>query len=85
MRPLGSIPAAFQSAFSRVWVPELSPRETKFAFALGDRLERASAPFRRANFGGIVLRTDDNKVVVHDEPTIKQLPSAAYFFSKLGA
>ena len=36
--PPGSIPTSFHSDFSRLWVPELSPRDTNLAFALFDEL-----------------------------------------------
>ena len=60
------MPALFQSDFSSTCVPELSPRETKLALALLDRLERAGRAFGRTYLRRIVLRADDDEIVVHD-------------------
>src|SRR2546429_87685 len=83
--PFGSIPACFQSDFSRVCVPELSPRDTNldwlpeirfmaWVLLLVDLILAGSE-------GGPMMM----KSLYMTRRRFNSLPSATYFFSRLGA
>ena len=63
--PATSMPAAFHSASSAAWVPDLSPRETNGARLGLDRLQ-ARDDVLALDAGRIALRADQDEVVVHD-------------------
>ena len=69
---LGLDPACFQSASSSVWVPDLSPRETKRALAAAIRFS-ASAAFAPLILAGSSRGADHDEVVIHDEAAVLHL------------
>src|SRR5687768_17720885 len=83
--PLGWTPAAFHNDFSRLCVPELSPRETKGALACSIALRAAPADLSFATLAGSSLGPITTKSLYITRRGFCSLPSAAYFFSKLGA
>ena len=63
--PAGSTPASAQIAFSLVWVPESSPRETKGSFGFSDLGQGRGGSSHALDACRVVGRADDDKVVVH--------------------
>ena len=58
-----------QTLSSLVWVPDLSPRLANGALGVHDRLEGVLAGAHAGDLGGVVLRADDDEVVVHHVET----------------
>jgi hypothetical protein len=71
--PVGATPACFQSASSRRWVPDLSPRETKRDCVSAMRLRALHRLGHALDLRRIVFGPDDDEVVVHDESAILHL------------
>src|SRR5258705_234270 len=83
--PFGSMPACFHSASSRVWVPDLSPRETKRDWLSAMRLSASSAlgsPLICAGSSGGPITM---KSLYMTRRRLVILPSSTYFFSRPGA
>src|SRR4030095_9738816 len=80
----GVTPACFHSASSSVWVPDLSPRETKRPPAARDPLERSPRPLPPLDLRRVLLRPDDDEVVVRHEPAIDHLAVSHVFLLQLG-
>src|SRR5262249_26510319 len=83
--PLGSIPACFHSAFSRLCVPELSPRDTK-----RDRLSAMSFIACTLLLVDLILAGAFcgpmmTETLFITGPHLTSLPAAAFFFVRLGA
>ena len=82
--PLGSIPACFQSASSRAWVPDLSPRDTNRASAAAILFSASTAgsPLTRAgsSAGPITMKS-----LYMTRRRFAILPSSTYFLSRAGA
>ena len=78
--------AAFHSRFSSASVPLLSPRETKGALRVPDRLEAATTSSAAFDLGGIGRRADDDEIVPGDlAAELMPWPSAMNFFSASGS
>jgi hypothetical protein len=56
-----------------VWVPDLSPRETKRALFSAIFFSAAAGALLALDAGGIRLGADDDEVVVHDQATVLHL------------
>ncbi len=67
---MGAIPACCHSSFSFWCVPDSSPRETKGACAAAIFASASAALFAVAHTGRIVLRTENDEIVVHDIPAV---------------
>ncbi len=66
------MPAAFHNDFSRLCVPELSPREINGALARSIALRAAPARLKLCNFGRIVFRSNNDEIVVHHQASVLQ-------------
>jgi hypothetical protein len=81
----GSTPASFQSSFSRLWVPELSPRETKREPVDAMAFIASAAFVVPLIFAGSSPGPMMTKSLYMTRRRLSILPSAMYFFSSPGA
>ncbi len=63
--PAGSTPVSAQIAFSLVWVPESSPRETKGSLGFSDHGHGRGGSSHSLDACRVIGRADDDKVIVH--------------------
>jgi len=83
--PAGVMPACFHRFVSRMWVPDLSPRETKREPVSAIRFSAATALFSPLIWAGSASGPTMTKSLYMTSRRLSILPSATYFFSSSGA
>ncbi len=83
--PAGATPAFFHSDFSRLCVPESSPRETNLARPAAIRCIASTLSFVDLIPAGSPGGPRITKSLYMTRRRFKSLPSATYFFSSSGA
>src|SRR3990170_2241374 len=83
--PFGWIAALFQSDFSRLWVPELSPRETNRLALAAIRFIAAALLLVDLIWAGSFAGPRMMKSLYITRRRLSSFPSATYIFSRVGA